>query len=221
MREFADQLIRHRIPSIFLSSIGESSIRIDEARFPLIRTLYKPVSELKLLRDTLSMIQRKNGIEVSENAFRTEAEANTPRGGNFARAYPAKILIVEDVMMNQKIAGMVLEKLGYTGIEFASNGRKGVERVNQGDIDLVFMDLQMPVMGGMEATEAIRRNFNLSRQPVIIAMTGHALAGVRDSCIAGGMNGFVAKPISLADVRVAISEAYETAGKRPMSPAGA
>jgi CheY-like chemotaxis protein len=221
MREFADQLIRHRIPSIFLSSIGESSIRIDEARFPLIRTLYKPVSELKLLRDTLSMIQRKNGIEVSENAFRTEAEANTPRGGDFARAYPAKILIVEDVMMNQKIAGMVLEKLGYTGIEFASNGRKGVERVNQGDIDLVFMDLQMPVMGGMEATEAIRQNFNLPRQPVIIAMTGHALAGVRDSCVAGGMNGFVAKPISLADVRVAISEAYETAGKRPMSLAGA
>ena len=46
-------------------------------------------------------------------------------------------------------------------------------------------------------------------------MTGHALAGVRDSCVAGGMNGFVAKPISLADVRVAISEAYESAGKRP------
>jgi CheY-like chemotaxis protein len=220
MREFADQLIQHRIPSIFLSSIGESSIRIDEARFPLIRTLYKPVSEFKLLRDILSMIQRRNGIEIPENTFRTEADSNTPRGGNFARAYPAKILIVEDVMMNQKIAGMVLEKLGYRDIEFASNGRKGVDRVNQGDIDLVFMDLQMPVMGGMAATEAIRRNFNLPRQPVIIAMTGHALAGVRDSCIAGGMNGFVAKPISLPDVRAAISEAFESAGKRTLAVAG-
>lgn len=220
MREFADQLIQHRIPSIFLSSIGESSIRIDEARFPLIRTLYKPVSEFKLLRDILSMIQRRNGIEIPENTFRTEADSNTPRGGNFARAYPAKILIVEDVMMNQKIAGMVLEKLGYRDIEFASNGRKGVDRVNQGDIDLVFMDLQMPVMGGMAATEAIRQNFNLPRQPVIIAMTGHALAGVRDSCIAGGMNGFVAKPISLPDVRAAISEAFESAGKRTLAVAG-
>jgi len=123
-------------------------------------------------------------------------------------------------MMNQKIAGMVLEKLGYTGIEFANNGRKGVERVNQGDIDLVFMDLQMPVMGGMEATEAIRQNFNLPRQPVIIAMTGHALAGVRDSCIAGGMNGFVAKPISLADVRTAVADAYESAGKQMPRLAG-
>ncbi len=214
MREFADQLIQHRIPAIFLSSIGESSIRIDEARFPLVRTLYKPVSELKLLRDTLSMVQRKNGIEVCESAFATAADANIPRGSDFARNYPAKILIVEDVMMNQKIAGMVLEKLGYTGIEFASNGQKGVERVKQGDIDLVFMDLQMPVMGGMEATEAIRQNFNLPRQPVIIAMTGHALAGVRDSCVAGGMNGFVAKPISLTDVRTAIAEACESAGRR-------
>ena len=80
--------------------------------------------------------------------------------------------------MNQKIAGMVLEKIGYESIEFANNGQLGVERVNQGDIDLVFMDLQMPVMGGIDATESIRKNFSLSRQPIIIAMTGHALAGV-------------------------------------------
>ena len=220
MRDFADQLIRHRIPAIFLSSIGESSIRVDEAKYPLIRTLYKPVSEVKLLRDTLSMVQRKNGIEVPENAFATEAEVNTPKGGDFAKAYPAKILIVEDVMMNQKIAGMVLEKLGYKGIEFANNGRKGVERVNQGDIDLVFMDLQMPVMGGIEATEAIRQNFSLPRQPVIIAMTGHALAGVRDTCLAAGMNGFVAKPISLSDVRNAIAEAVRSVGEKTLAPAG-
>ncbi|MEM9018266.1 MAG: response regulator, partial [Verrucomicrobiota bacterium] len=106
---------------------------------------------------------------------------------------------------------MVLEKLGYTGIEFANNGQAGVERVAQGDIDLVFMDLQMPVMGGIEATEAIRKNFNLSRQPVIIAMTGHALAGVRDGCYASGMNGFVPKPISVNDVRAAVVEASESA----------
>src|SRR5690606_4457074 len=104
-----------------------------EAKHPLIRTLYKPVSELKLLRDTLSMVQRKNGIEIAEDAFDTEAYASTPRGENFAKVYPARILIVEDVMMNQKIAGMVLEKLGYSGIEFANNGRKGVERVSHGD----------------------------------------------------------------------------------------
>jgi signal transduction histidine kinase/CheY-like chemotaxis protein len=219
--EFADQLARHRIPAIFLSSIGESGFRIDEAKHPLIRTLYKPVSELKLLRDAVAMVRRSQGLETNEGAFAAETGASHPRGSDFAANFPAKILIVEDVMMNQKIAGMVLEKLGYEGIEFANNGRKGVERVAQGDIDLVFMDLQMPVMGGMEATEAIRQNFNLPRQPVIIAMTGHALAGVRDSCVAGGMNGFVAKPISLNDVRTAIAEAYESAGRKSMAAARA
>src|SRR5690606_10313733 len=109
-------LIRHRIPAIFLTSIGESSIRIDETRFPLIRTHFKPVSELKLLRDTLAMIQRKKGIEISEEDFHPDAAAKPSRGNDFAKQYPAKILIVEDVMMNQKIAGMVVEKLGYSGI---------------------------------------------------------------------------------------------------------
>jgi len=212
MRGFADLLIEHRLPAIFLSSIGESSIRLDEARHPLIRTLYKPISELKLLRDAVSMVQRRQGIEICEERFDDDESIAAKQGESFAKRYPAKILIVEDVLMNQKIAGMILQKLGYEGIEFASNGAKGVERVAHGDIDLVFMDLQMPIMGGIDATEAIRNNFSLARQPVIIAMTGHALAGVRDTCMARGMNGFVSKPISLKDVREALIDALENAG---------
>lgn len=210
MWKFVNTLVAGAIPSVLLSTIGESSIRVDEKKYPLVRTLYKPISELKLLRNSVAMVQRGRGIEVEESDF-DDPEDSMPKGQAFADTYPAKILIVEDVLMNQKIAGMVLEKLGYTGIEFADNGAKGVERVAQGDIGLVLMDLQMPVMGGLEATEMIRKNFNLPRQPVVIAMTGHALAGVRDSCIAGGMNGFVAKPISVNDVRTAISEAVESA----------
>lgn len=211
MWRFAEDLIHHKVPSIFLSSIGESSIRIDENKHRLIRTLYKPISELKLLKDAVCMVQRKRGIEVEENSFEDGDGASALKGEEFAKRYPARILIVEDVLMNQKIAGMVLEKLGYSNIEFANNGEKGVERVAKGDIDLVFMDLQMPVMGGLDATEAIRQNFSLARQPIIIAMTGHALAGVRDSCLSGGMNGFVAKPISVDDVKQSIIEAVEDA----------
>ncbi len=214
MWQFVETLIAVSIPTVLLSAIGENSIRVDEQKYPLVRTLYKPVSELKLLRNSVAMVQKGRGIQVEESRFEAPSEA-LPSGDTFAEKYPAKILIVEDVLMNQKIAGMVVEKLGYSGIEFANNGAKGVERVTKGDIDLVLMDLQMPVMGGLEATEMIRKNFNLTRQPVIIAMTGHALAGVRDSCFAGGMNGFVAKPISLDDVRTAISEAMEAAGVQP------
>jgi signal transduction histidine kinase/CheY-like chemotaxis protein len=223
MWSFAKRLIERKIPSIFLSSIGESSIRIDEEKYPLIRTLYKPISELKLLRDSVSVVQRKEGIAVSETEFLSDNEVQPQTTVGFASRFPAKILIVEDVLMNQKIAGMVLEKLGYQGIEFANNGAKGVERINEGDIDLVFMDLQMPVMGGIDATEAVRKNFNLARQPIIIAMTGHALAGVRDSCLAGGMNGFVSKPISLSDVKEAIISSFDHAAKEsgwPSTPQG-
>ncbi|MDF2376620.1 MAG: ATP-binding protein [Verrucomicrobiales bacterium] len=73
MKRFADELIQHEIPSIFLSSIGESSIRIDENKPPLIRTLHKPISELKLLKDAVSMVQRKRGIEISETKLRSRA----------------------------------------------------------------------------------------------------------------------------------------------------
>ena len=110
--------------------------------------------------------------------------------------------------MNQKIAGMVLEKLGYESVEFANDGKEGVDRVSEGGIDLIFMDLQMPVMGGVEATQRVRESFHLERQPVIIAMTGHALAGVKESCLQAGMDGYITKPISVDDVKDAIAESH-------------
>ncbi len=214
MKAFADSLIAAKIPAIFLSSIGENSIRIDEKQFPNIRTLFKPISELKLLRDSVAMVQRSQGIEVSGDAFSNGDEKSGQRVAGFADRYPARVLIVEDVIMNQKIAGMVVEKLGYENVEFASNGEEGAARVNRGDIDLVLMDLQMPVMGGLDATKLIRNNFGLPRQPLIIAVTGHALAGVRDQCLEHGMDGFITKPISLDDVKTAIAESFEHAGRK-------
>ena len=121
----------------------------------------------------------------------------------FSMRFPARILIVEDQPMNQKIVQMMLQKLGYD-VRIAGNGREGVEMVNDGTTDLIFMDLQMPVMGGIDATKEIRSNFSLKRQPVIIAMTGYALSGVRESCMEAGMNDFLTKPMSVDDLREAI-----------------
>ena len=160
------------------------------------------------------MIQRSQGIEVSSDAFATGEEKSGQRIAGFSDRYPAKVLIVEDVIMNQKIARMVVERLGYENVEFANHGEEGAARVNRGDIDLVLMDLQMPVLGGLDATKLIRNNFGLPRQPVIIAVTGHALAGVRDQCLEHGMDGFITKPISLDDVKTAIAESFEHAGRK-------
>jgi CheY-like chemotaxis protein len=120
--------------------------------------------------------------------------------------------------LNQKIAVMLLQRLGYSTIDVANNGQEAMHMSGSGSYDLIFMDLQMPVMGGIDATKGIRSNFNLKNQPAIIAMTGHALTGVREECKAVGMNSFLTKPVSLDDFRRAIPPCLEKgAAMKPMS----
>ncbi len=126
---------------------------------------------------------------------------SAPPGNSFAAQYPARILLVEDQPLNQKISSMLLQRLGYTRVDIANHGQEAVEMVGSINYDVVFMDLQMPVMGGIDATREIRGNFLLKQQPAIIAMTGHALTGVREACREAGMNDFLAKPVSLDDFR--------------------
>ncbi|MEO0415001.1 MAG: ATP-binding protein [Verrucomicrobiota bacterium] len=144
----------------------------------------------------------------ADNGFGFPTPRDAAQTGAFSQQFPLKILIVEDIPMNQRIATMVLGRLGYEAIECVFNGQEAVDRVMQGDIDFIFMDLQMPVMGGLDATRAIRQAKSLVRQPLIVAMTGHALPGVRESCLAIGMDGFLTKPISLEDVREGITQAH-------------
>jgi signal transduction histidine kinase/CheY-like chemotaxis protein len=135
------------------------------------------------------------------SAATSRAIAKAAQGDSFATEHPARILIVEDQPLNQKISFMLLQRLGYTTIDIANNGQEAVDMVAAGDYDIIFMDLQMPVLGGIDATLAIRQNFHLRRQPVIIAMTGHALTGVREECKAAGMAGCLTKPVSIDDFR--------------------
>ena len=124
---------------------------------------------------------------------------------SLATEFPARILLVEDQPMNQKLAKMMLTKLGYERVDLAENGQQAVDMVSHASYDIVLMDLQMPVMGGEDATRQIRSNFGLKQQPVIIAVTGHALSGVRESCKEAGMNHFITKPVSLDDLRDVIA----------------
>jgi len=154
---------------------------------------------------------------ISQATSRAIAAAGAG-SGSFAAEHPARILLVEDQPLNQKIAIMLLQRLGYQQVDVASNGQEAIERVGQGGYELIFMDLQMPVMGGIDAARAIRANFSLRSQPAIIAMTGHALTGVKEECKAVGMNAFLTKPVSLDDFRRAIPPCLETgAAMRPMT----
>jgi signal transduction histidine kinase/CheY-like chemotaxis protein len=155
--------------------------------------------------------------QISQSTNRAIAAASKADGDSFARQHPARILLVEDQPLNQKIAVMLLQRLGYSGIDIASNGQEAVDHVNGSSYDIIFMDLQMPVMGGIEAARGIRSNFHLKNQPAIIAMTGHALTGVKEECKAAGMNAFLTKPVSLDDFRRVIPPCLEKeAAMRPM-----
>lgn len=156
-------------------------------------------------------------VEVSDSTNRAISKAANANGASFASQYPARILLVEDQPLNQKISSMLLQRLGYEQIDIANHGQEAVSMVSSGTYDVVFMDLQMPVMGGVDATQSIRKNFQLRHQPSIIAMTGHALTGVKEECRAVGMNAFLTKPVSLDDFRRVIPSSLEAnAASTPM-----
>jgi len=152
---------------------------------------------------------------ISQSTNRAIAKAAKAEGADsFASQHPARILLVEDQPLNQKIANMLLQRLGYIKIDVANNGQEAVDMCAQGTYDIVFMDLQMPVLGGIDATRAIRSNFQLKHQPSIIAMTGHALAGVKEECREVGMNAFLTKPVALDDFRRVIPNAISIEGAK-------
>lgn len=105
------------------------------------------------------------------------------------------VLLAEDNEVNQKLALRLLEKRGHR-VTVANNGKEALEKARQGEFDIILMDVQMPVMGGFAATQAIREMEagKGSRIP-IIAMTALAMTGDRDRCLAAGMDGYVPKPI--------------------------
>jgi PAS domain S-box-containing protein len=115
--------------------------------------------------------------------------------------FDARVLLVEDTFINRQVAIGILGILGITPEE-AHNGREAVNKVTEGDFDLILMDIQMPEMDGLEATKLIREREeqqNLPKTP-IVAMTAHALEGDREKCLAAGMDDYLAKPVRQPDL---------------------
>jgi CheY-like chemotaxis protein len=116
------------------------------------------------------------------------------------------ILVVDDNMVNQKVVTQLLGRRGHKVVQ-AGNGKEAIEAAAEQRFDVILMDVQMPVMGGLEATAILRRNEGASgpRTP-IIALTAHAMNGDRELCINAGMDGFLAKPIDESALLAQIAE---------------
>ena len=124
-----------------------------------------------------------------------------------------RLLLVEDNLVNQRVVMASLRKKGYR-IDVASNGREALAKLDTGGpgYDLVLMDVQMPVMDGLETTRMIRRNSRWDRLPVI-AMTAHAMNGDKERCLQAGMDAYISKPIQPAHLIATIEE--HLAGRAP------
>jgi CheY-like chemotaxis protein/HPt (histidine-containing phosphotransfer) domain-containing protein len=110
--------------------------------------------------------------------------------------------------VNQKVMLGLLAHLGY-GADLARNGQEVLDALADRPYDLVLMDVQMPEMDGLEATRRLREQLPADRQPRVLALTAHAMSGDRERCLAAGMDGYLSKPLQLADLEAAL------AGARP------
>ena len=113
--------------------------------------------------------------------------------------YPARILVVEDHPANQKYVMKLFQKVGYE-VALASNGREALDKALAEHFDLIFMDIQMPVMDGIQASYEILRQLPAAEQPVIIAFTGSAEPEIQEQCLEVGMKDIIWKPVKREQV---------------------
>ena len=131
--------------------------------------------------------------------------ASPPPVADEAVARSLSILVAEDNAVNRRLLVTILESRGHR-VQAAINGLEAVEFFRRGSFDLVLMDLQMPELGGLEATSAIRESENGKGRVPIYAFTAHAMAGDREKCLNAGMDGYVSKPVQLRDLLALINE---------------
>ena len=155
---------------------------------------------------------RLRSILLNLNRAEPLGEASTKAWN--AAGLSGTVLLVEDNIVNQTVASRLLQRLGMT-VELASNGELAVARMRKGGIDLVLMDMQMPVMDGMEATRQIRLINNKFRDVPIVGLTANAFAESRDLCLSAGMNDFITKPINREKLESTLKKWRSRLSERP------
>lgn len=148
---------------------------------------------------------------VKEQRQREESVASSQSSEMPGDKLPLKIAVAEDNMANQRVIMIMLRRLGWT-TEFADNGEELLELVQDRDFDLIFMDLQMPKMDGLEATRLIRAGHGgeKAKNAKIIALTANALAGDEARCLEIGMDGYLSKPLKLSKLKQTVLQLYNT-----------
>ncbi len=199
-----------KTPVLLLVSLGSLAWQEEDNRHLFRLHLHKPIKVRhlftalqNLLKTPKPQLFRADKTAISpgiQSPVKTATPQETP---------PAlRILMAEDNLVNQKVALLLLSKLGYRA-DVSNNGKEALDALEKQDYDVILMDMQMPEMDGMEATKRIRADFPAEKQPYIIAMTAHAMSGYRETCLEAGMNHYITKPVHRHHLKEALQDSIE------------
>jgi PAS domain S-box-containing protein len=214
-----------QLPVLVLTSQGVNHAGSKE--LGVAQTLAKPIKSAQLMA-ALSKVLERVSAPASALPNRLAADrsssspvplspiVSSPAKAKLADTFPLRILLAEDNLVNQRVASLILQGMGYE-IALAGNGAVALQMLkdasSQQPFDLVLMDVQMPEMDGLEATRRIRSDIAAVLQPQIVAMTANAMEGDRELCLDAGMDDYLSKPIKPA----ALAQALEQAAKRRLA----
>jgi CheY-like chemotaxis protein len=179
------------LPLILCTSLGRREAKEGVEYFAAY--LNKPLKPSALF-DVLVDIFSGHPIHIMP---RREADQQFDAG--LAKEYPRRILLAEDNATNQKLALALLGRLGYQA-DVAANGLEALAALKRQPYELVLMDIQMPEMDGLEATQRLRELLPREQQPYVVAMTANAMQGDREMCLKGGMDDYISKPIRVEEL---------------------
>ena len=197
------------LPLVMLSSLGN---RFGDDRQKIFEAyLTKPIKPAQL-RATLGHV-----LGQKQKPAANTGQAKPLFDAQMAERHPFHILLAEDNVINQKVALRMLERLGYRA-DVAANGYEALAALERRPYDVILMDVQMPEMDGVAATQRIRAERQNGTVPWIIALTANALAGDRERYLAEGMNDYISKPMKPAELTRALTAVGETAASETAVP---
>lgn len=193
-------------PILLLSSSGYDEG--DEGNL-ITRRLTKPVKPTELLSALCGLLDSRAESSVLTSQSSRQADPD------FARRYPLRILVAEDVVVNRKVIELYLNRLGYQ-CKIVDDGHQVIQAVDAETFDVILMDMQMPGIDGLTATRQIRQRPGCTRHPYIIALTANVFLEHRADAAQSGMQGYLAKPLRPEALAKALREAHDWLVENPL-----
>jgi len=200
-----------QLPLIMLISIGIPEKELNAAKVDFAAFLNKPIKQSQLYR---VLVQTLGGMPTKVKSRRSQG---VKLDSQLASRLPRRILVAEDNLVNQLLAVRLLQRMGYRA-DVVGDGLEALEALHRQPYDLVFMDVHMPHMDGLEATQRICQTWDAATRPRIIAMTANAMESDRQACLKAGMDDYISKPIRVEELVRVLNQSQPQEKTREPAP---